>query len=166
MQCSAWSRKKDWIDEFEDRQPGSPLMVAHSTILRRFVASREARSLAHEAGWCRTMADFGRKFLGKEITETGGADLEEILFRLFPREVICEPSDAKSIILELRAFFTFLKRAYQAPKADRCLSVLDGGAISKLERLLADPAKFGVAKLFLTETRAIAPFLQPTAAAV
>ncbi|HEX9296468.1 MAG TPA: hypothetical protein VF881_11545 [Polyangiaceae bacterium] len=141
-------------------------MAAHSVISRRFSSSPERRSLEAETGWCRTLMEFAEKYVAKDIVEMGGAELEELLFRVFPREVICEPSDAKSIVLELRAFFTFLKRAYHSPRASACLSILNGGAARKLERLLGDPANFGIAKLFLMDHGTIAPFVRPKSAVV
>ena len=132
------------------------MTTAGSTILRRFAASHERRSLAGDAGWCRTVADFSEACFGKDVARIGAANLEQILFEVFPQEVICSPSEARPIIRELRAFFTFLKRSQGAKTADACLEVLNASTARELERRLADPVNFGVAKLFFLSARPLA----------
>ncbi len=127
-------------------------------LLRRFAASPEGRSLEAGAGWCGTMMDFAKDGLGKSVDEITAVDLGDVLFRMLPNEVICAPSESGAIVLELRAFFTFLKRERGLKNVDACLAVLDASAVRKLEKRLVDPANFGTAKLFFLSAGAIAPF--------
>jgi len=97
--------------------------------------------------------EFGRAYADKEIAEIDATDLEDILFRIFPSEVICRPVEARAVVVELRAFFRFLKRVQGSRKADACLRLLRRAAIPKLERRLAQTTSFGVVKLFLLDAR-------------
>ena len=126
----------------------APRLVKTSTILKQFASSREGRALPLGTGWSRTLVDFARERLGRNIPEIGGAQLEEILFRVFPQQVMCGPSEARSIVVELRAFFRFLKREHGFDSADDCLGVLNASAERRLQRLLIHPAAFGTAKVF------------------
>ena len=57
------------------------------------------------------------------------ADLEELVFYLFPRKVQCDPEEAEEIIAEL-------------------------GAVDRLREALADPSNFGSAKSLFTRGQA------------
>jgi hypothetical protein len=81
-------------------------------------------------------------------------DFEEVLFELFPRKVAVEPEAAAEIVDELRAFWTFLERAYSLPNAPALLKLLDSRAAVRLERALANPANFGMAKSIVMQGQA------------
>jgi hypothetical protein len=117
----------------------------------QFASSPEARSLRGASGWYWTVIEFGRAHVNKEIAEIDATDLEDILFRIFPSEVICRPVEARSVVVELRAFFRFLRRVQGSRKADACLRLLQRAPIRKLERRLAQSTSFGVVKLFLLD---------------
>jgi hypothetical protein len=50
------------------------------------------------------------------------------------------------IVNELRAFWQFVRRQYGIPSADAILAVLGPSAAARLQKLLADPANYGMAK--------------------
>ncbi len=133
------------------------MMAQERSILKRFATSSEARALDGEAGWSATVDAFARIRFGRDISALTGAALEEILFRIFPEEVVCSPAEASSIVIELRAFFRFVSRELRSKNVDGCLRVLDATAARRLRRSIADPANFGTAKLFLHHAGPIAP---------
>jgi Transposase len=77
------------------------------------------------------------------------ADLEEVVFGLFPRKIITERGDAAEIIQELRAFWQFLQLVHQLPQARQMLAHLTPQATRRLERELQEPANFGMAESFV-----------------
>ncbi len=121
------------------------------TLFERFTASPEARALPQaeeELGWAVTQVQLGIDYLGATPPETSPAELNEIVFEIFPRKVTVEASEASAIVRELEAFWRFLGREFQLANAAACLELLDGGAASRLEAELSDPANFGPAKRF------------------
>lgn len=58
----------------------------------------------------------------------------------------CEPSSASEIVEELRAFWSFVRRAFGLPNAEECLGILDEQMAQTMKRELADPRNFGMAK--------------------
>ena len=131
-------------------------MAQERSILKAFASSPEARALDGEAGWSAAVDAFARIRFGRDISALTGAALEEILFRIFPEEIVCSPAEASSIVVELRAFFRFVSRESRSKNADACLRVLDATAARRLRRSIADPANFGTAKLFLHHAGPIA----------
>ncbi len=79
----------------------------------------------------------------------GKRDLSCVLLEVFPRKVSCEPSSAPEIVEELRAFWSFVRREFGLPNADECLAILDEEMSRILERELANPRNFGMAKSFV-----------------
>ncbi len=73
-------------------------------------------------------------------------DIGQILFNHIPRKVSMEPEEAGRTIRQLRYFWQFLERAYQLPLAPKVLERLSDKAIRRLERELADPDNWGMAK--------------------
>jgi hypothetical protein len=118
--------------------------------LDRFGSSAEGRSLGVAVGWYRTFTELAQRYSGKDPRDMEPADVEDVLFREFPREVLCLPAEARTIVLELRAFFRFLKRGYAPKHADACIAFLNHRTVRRLERLLDDPTRFGTVKLFFS----------------
>jgi hypothetical protein len=73
----------------------------------------------------------------------------EVVYDLFPRKVLTERGDGAEIIQELHAFWRFLQRADDLPRAQQMLSLLTPQAAARLERKLQDPRNFGLAKSFV-----------------
>jgi hypothetical protein len=114
----------------------------------KFRASPEAATLAEPPHWANLVLDFAANHLELQADEIRRADLEEILYGLIPRKVSCDPGEGGAIVAELRAFWTFAARLGM-PHANECLRVLDGDAAKTLDRELANPANFGMAKSIL-----------------
>ncbi|MFV1968258.1 MAG: hypothetical protein ACC628_22775 [Pirellulaceae bacterium] len=121
-------------------------------LMEEFAASPEGDAAAEhygDIGWTHFFLYYGFNYLGSAPPEMSRADVEEILFDLFPRKVSTEPDSAAEIIGELRAFFEFLHRQYGLTNAKEILQDLGNEATGQLERELADPDNFGMAKSFV-----------------
>jgi hypothetical protein len=87
-------------------------------------------------------------YCGDQVMKMTADDVEELLFDIFPRKVSTPPDSAPEIIAEIRAFFSFLNRAYCHPNAPSILATLTVQAEQRLTEKLGDPASFGMAKSF------------------
>ena len=123
----------DAIDERARRE-------LEEALITKFADSPEAGALAH-LGACDFLMDFAAHYFGATIATLGARDLREIVFEIVPRKVTLEPAQASSIIDELRALYSFLKREFGLQQADACLRVLGGDAAKKLEAALSDSKK-------------------------
>lgn len=122
-------------------------------ILRRFEASPEAQA-EPEAHWAAMLVDYATSYFGTTVESLSAAEVDELVFEVFPRKVSVEPEAAPSIVAGLRAFLAFLEREYPDRGARDRLAVLGGNASQRLARLLADPSNFGPAKAFVMSGRA------------
>ncbi len=115
-----------------------------------FVQSPEAQTVPYEGyqlgSWANIFMDFAIDYLGTTPTKMSQAEMQEIVFDLFPRKLSSDPENAPGIIRELRAFWEFLQREFRLANAAACLKVLDDNAASKLERAMGNPSNFGIAK--------------------
>jgi len=119
--------------------------AVEEALLERFAASPEAKG--HDVPMAsRVLVDFGAKYLRHTIATLHAADLRAILFELVPKHLSIAASEARPFVDELRAFYTFLKRAFDLRQADACLAVLSHAAVTRLEAALLDPSNFGLAK--------------------
>lgn len=121
-------------------------------LLEVFAASPEAKGIP-EMQFCRPIMDLASSFYGRPLVTLRPSDLRELLFEIIPSKLSVDASAAPSIILELRAFYTFLGREFQHAPARACLRVLGGDAVAQLEAALADPGSFGIAKSLVTAGR-------------
>jgi hypothetical protein len=128
------SLEEDWFESFAD------------AIMQRFADSPEGRDLAEDVHWAYTLMDYARSHHGVTVSELAPAELEDVIFEIFPRKISCLASAAHGIVAELRAFFAFLKREFALSNADSCLAVLGGDAEQRLARELANPDNYGMAK--------------------
>jgi hypothetical protein len=104
--------------------------------------------------WTWAFLNYAMSYLGLTPPEMDQGDFDEVLFELFPQKVAVQPEKAAEVVEELRAFWTFLGRAYELPNAPELLKGLDDRATRRLERELANPANFGMAKSMVMEGRA------------
>ena len=114
-----------------------------------FAQSPEGAALIEQGetiGWISPFLSYAMSYLGVTPVEMTARDFDEVLFELFPRKVAVGPDEAAAIVDELRAFWAFLGRAYNLPNALALLERLDSRAVTRLERALADPSNFGMAK--------------------
>jgi hypothetical protein len=119
-------------------------------LAEEFANSPEAAPVREEygLGWAGSLMQYAADYLGVTPPEMAVRDFREVVFEIIPRKVSTEPASAGAIVAELRAFWQFLQRAYQLPNAAGILSALQGDAAARLERELADPANYGMAKSF------------------
>jgi hypothetical protein len=123
-------------------------------LMELFATSLEAQELIEQdipIGWADTLMEYGMAYLGRTPAEMTPEDVSEVLFGLIPRKVSAEPSWAPEIVSELRAFWRFLGRAFALPQAEACAKLLDNKAARRLEREMANPANFGLAKGFFMQ---------------
>jgi len=121
-------------------------------LMERFAESPEASPIVERTGavgWAGSVLEYGRIYEGVTVTTMGKWELSSVLLDVFPRKVSCEPSSAPGIVEELRAFWSFVRREFGLPNADECLAILDEEISRTMERELADPRNFGMAKSFV-----------------
>jgi hypothetical protein len=120
-------------------------------LMTEFAQSSEAQSILEtygDIGWPAMMMEYAINHIGCTPPEMTLRDFNEVLFELFPRKVSVEADQAGPIITELRAFWSFVARQYGLDNAQAILAALDDHAVSRLQKKLADPANFGMAKSF------------------
>jgi hypothetical protein len=123
-------------------------------LLGAFVKSAEAQELGPEARpghYSDMFLRYDFDYLGVPVPELSESDAREVLFELIPRKVSIEPIKAHAIVVELRAFFTFLDRQFGLRNAKRIAAMLDDKAERRLREELADPANYGMAKSFVMQ---------------
>jgi hypothetical protein len=114
-------------------------------LAREFLASPEGKSVSRMDGH-RWLMRLAADLVGSSIATLEPWGLREVLFEILPRKLSVEASAAEAIVEDCRAFYRFLKRAYDLEQADACLQALDQDATQKLEEAMADPRSFGMAK--------------------
>ena len=127
------------------------------TLEELFAQSPEGVALTEQGetlGWASPFLSYAMSYLGVTPVEMTARDFDEVLLELFPRKVAVGPEEAAAIVDELRAFWTFLGRAYSLPNAPALLKRLDSHAVTRLKRALADPANFGMAKSMVMQGQA------------
>jgi hypothetical protein len=123
-------------------------------LMEEFAESPEAQTIIERVGqvsWAGAMVEYAMHYPGVTPPGMSVGDFEEVVFEIFPRKVSTEASNAGEIIAELRAFWEFLRRAYQLKNADKILAKLTPAAVPRLERELANPRNFGMAKSFFMQ---------------
>jgi hypothetical protein len=124
-------------------------------VLKRYVEAQEFHEGGEGTCWAGMMLEYGLTYLGAGLAEIARSELDEILFDLFPRKVSCDAKVAQEAVRELHAFWRFAKRELGAPGADGCIDLLARpGVAAELERTLADPGNWGMAKSFVMQGRA------------
>jgi len=137
-------------DAFEDGEWSDELAANYRRgLFEAFEKSPEGTACQEhlgELGWTYTFLDLALNYVGTTPPGMSLADLNEVLLEIFPRKVSTEPESAEAIVCELRAFWEFLGRQYQLPNAPKFVAALDARLQSRLERELANPQNFGMAK--------------------
>lgn len=94
-------------------------------ILDAFVESPEANELPFEQeSNGELLHDLAVGYRRKTLQTLEPDDVRHILTVLFPSKVPMAPKEAGNVIVELRAFFSFLERALGAENAAACRAVL------------------------------------------
>jgi len=120
-------------------------------LMTEFAQSAEAQPIQQTSGgvtWAAMMLEYAFNYLGCTPSEMTLRDFNEVLFELFPRKVSVEADQAGTIVAELRAFWSFVARQYGLDNARKILATLDDQATDRLQKQLANPANFGMAKSF------------------
>lgn len=128
-----------------------------NAILELFTNSPEGLAYSEqggEIGWTTVFLEYAMSYLGLTPPEMDQSHFNEVLFQIFPRKVSVEPEEAPDIVAELRAFWSFLGRAFELPNAPQMLRLLNDKATERLERELANPANFGMAKSLVMQGKA------------
>ncbi len=97
-------------------------------LLRLFRASPEARALWQEGirlEWAELMLEFALHDLGPTLPRMDDDDLLTILLAYFPGKTFMGVEDIGGVLVELRAFWEFVKRDYRLRNARACLRVLN-----------------------------------------
>ncbi len=121
-------------------------------LMEEFVASAEAQPVFDQygnGGWPALMMEYAINYLGVTPPKMSLADFNEVVFQIFPRKVSTPPESAPAIVAELRAFWHFLQHQYGLANAKPILASLTDAAARRLERELANPANYGMAKSFV-----------------
>nr|WP_309687102.1 hypothetical protein [Armatimonas sp.] len=118
-------------------------------IVAQFKRSEEGAALAasgQELHWADTFVEFVIQFVAVGLPDLEPDEFDSLIFEEIPRKVSVETSEAAAIIAELRAFWSFLGRAYHLENAPGFVAALDKTATVRLERELANPENYGPAK--------------------
>jgi len=144
-----WGRLRELgsdADDLDAEEHGA----LETELLRRFEASPEGMRVAGKHD-CGRLMDYAVNEFGLTIATLRPAQLDELVFDVFPRKLSTPASEAPSIVASLRAFYAFLGREYRFEHAEACLRVLGGDAVEKLSAGLSDKRRFGMAKSFVME---------------
>ena len=99
-----------------------------------------------EPSWVDVLDGYADEYLDSRIELLEPENLAELVFEIVPRKVTCEPSAATEIVEELRALYAFLARTGSPEHAAACAAIVDDDGAVRLERELARPRNFGIAK--------------------
>ncbi|MCI0464524.1 MAG: hypothetical protein L0Z62_46935 [Gemmataceae bacterium] len=135
-------------DELDERLVGKYI----DGLMEEFAAAPEAQPIIEQEGdigYAGMMLEYYFNHIGDLFAEMSVSDFNEVVFELFPRKVSIEPERAPAIIAELKAFWAFVQRQYGLESATAILKTLDDRAAGRLQRELADPSKYGMAKSFV-----------------
>ena len=97
-------------------------------LLRLFRASPEARVLRHQGArleWTELMLEFALNDLDLTLPQMDDDDLLTILLEYFPGKTLMDVEDIEAVLVELHAFWEFVKREYRLRNARACLRVLN-----------------------------------------
>lgn len=130
--------------EFEVDMDPEVLQSAHDGLLDFFERTTDGASDARST--CLLAMDFAVAYFNKTILDLKPAELEEILFEIFPRKVMMPASQAAATVHDLRTLYRFFDEELKLEQAEACLGLLDKTAVSRLEESLANPGNFGMAK--------------------
>jgi hypothetical protein len=120
-------------------------------LMEEFAGSPEGQAFRQKHGevsWAAMLMEYAADYLGVTPAEMSPGDLDEVVFELFPRKVSTPAESAEAIVAELTAFWEFLRRAHALQNAGPILARLTPAAARRLEKELANPANFGMAKSF------------------
>jgi hypothetical protein len=123
-------------------------------LMDEFAASPEGKA-ALEAGddlaGAQWMLHYALNDLGLTPPKMKLRDFNEIVFEIIPRQLSTEAENGPEFIRDIQAFWQFAQRQYGLSNAATILTTLGEQAGKRLQKKLADPANFGMAKSFIME---------------
>jgi hypothetical protein len=123
-----------------------------------FASSPEWRALAAEGvelRFARAIIQYLRRYEDVSPAEMTDIQFETVIFEIFPEKFSIEPTEARAIILEARAFCRYLARAYGLENARAALATVEGDdAVEALEAALSNPENWGMAKSVVMQAKA------------
>lgn len=140
-------------DKYGEREEGA-VEEYIGGLMEEFAASPEARPVIESAGcltWAAMMMDYCLNYCGVTPAAMSVRNFEEVVFELFPRKVSVEAEKTPEIVAELRAFWHFVDRQYALSNARKILARFDDGAAGRLQKELANPSNYGMAKSFFMQ---------------
>jgi hypothetical protein len=108
-----------------------------------FVSSPEGRNVADlkddhdDPTWPLVLLNFAEEHHAATVNDLTPAIVEDVVFRILPRQPACDARDAVTIVTDLRAFFTFLARSGSCSAAPECAAIFDDDATARLTRAFA-----------------------------
>lgn len=125
-----------------------------NALMALFIESKEGATLLAndpDAGhWVKVFVDYGYWHIGVLPTQMTRMEAEEILTDLFPRKVvISSKKETADVILELLAFWGFLKREHQLSHAASILRFLQE-LEPEFHGVMNDSSRFGMGKSFVS----------------
>jgi hypothetical protein len=124
------------VDEFVQSPEGKAYLKAHPE-MEDYVGS-----------WIDHLLYFGYAYESVTLPHMTKNSVEAIVTRLFPKKIsLLNPDEADTTIPELTAFWQFLQRAYQHPKATQILKFLKK-IQPRFKEMMNNPNNFGIAKSF------------------
>ncbi|MDJ0574740.1 MAG: plasmid pRiA4b ORF-3 family protein [Xenococcaceae cyanobacterium MO_234.B1] len=133
---------EELVEEFVQSPEGKAYLKAHPE-MEEYVGS-----------WIDNLLYFGYAYESITLPHMTKNNVEAIVTRLFPNKVsLLDPDEADTTIPELTAFWQFLKREYQHPKATQILKFLKK-IQPQFKEMMNDSSNFGIAKSFFMAGKA------------
>lgn len=118
-----------------DPRIGEALVMFDELLLRRFIESWRAPRLEAEAS-VRAAMDCAAREIGVPLVLLREPELRSVIFEALPRRYAVDPSEAKQIVADLKAFFRFAKGEAGEEFYAAGMAVLGGKAVSTLKAAL------------------------------
>ncbi|MEL6929579.1 MAG: plasmid pRiA4b ORF-3 family protein [Cyanobacteria bacterium J06600_6] len=123
--------------EFAVSSPGQAYLTAYP-LMKEYVGS-----------WVDHLLYFGYVYESATLPHLTKKNIEVILTQIFPNKIsLLDPSEADTIIPELKAFWQWLDQEYQHPQASAIVEFLTQ-IQPDFGQIMNDPNNFGIAKSFL-----------------
>jgi hypothetical protein len=113
------------------------------TLYEDFVNAPEADAMSElgpddeDPTWPLVLLNFAEEHHDVTVGELTPQIVEDVVFRILPRQPACHVRDAPTMIADLRAFFTFLSRTGACPRAGECLALFEEDSLAKLTHAFA-----------------------------
>lgn len=122
------------------------LALLERSLLARLADSAEAVELDHPLMGIKLLLDHASSWFALPVTRLSADEVDEILFKIIPREGSIPASEARSIIESIHMAIRWMAQRHTIEHADACLALLGDDAVDRLQRELADSSNFGPAK--------------------